>query len=304
MRVHIEKLDKRDLRRLEVFCDIVEQGGISNATVSTRLSQPVLSNLLIELEKSLGVKLCQRGRSGFCLTDEGRTVYGYANELTSVLTDFAFKLKGVKSTLTGHVRIGILDNLVTLPNNPIPRAIEDFYQLSDSVEVTIEVGDFTVINEKLAKGQIDMMVVVLGEHQANAFEHVSFLFSEESFLYGRNDVVSSIQNNHFSLENQRINIGGYSANTMYALLDIDQLKNIKLIDGWNVESGIILSLAGTHLSFLPTHIIENNLLLKNLVALQPEKWRFTSEFSLVLREHKRSLSPAARSFYDLILSNV
>ncbi len=92
MAIHIEKLDKRDLRRLEIFCEIVEQGGISNATVSTGLSQPVLSNQLIELEKSLGVTLCKRGRSGFDLTSEGHTVYGYANELSNVLSDFAFKI--------------------------------------------------------------------------------------------------------------------------------------------------------------------------------------------------------------------
>jgi len=63
--------------------------------LSTGLSQPVLSSQLIELEKNLGVTLCLRGRSGFELTDEGYTVYAYANELQRVLNDYAYNLKGV-----------------------------------------------------------------------------------------------------------------------------------------------------------------------------------------------------------------
>lgn len=302
MAVHIEQLDKRDLRRLEIFCEIVEQGGISNAVVSTGLSQPVLSSQLIELEKNLGVTLCLRGRSGFELTDEGHTVYAYANELQRVLTDYAYKLKGVRSKLTGHVRIGCLDNTVTLKNNPLPKAIEAFYQLSDSVEVTLEVGDFIQLNEKLAKNQLDMMIVVLADHQAKNFEHVTPLFEEESYLYARKDLALALQEKNFSLENQRINIGAYSSETMYQLLEIDKINNIKLFDGWHVESGMLLVLAGTHLSFLPTHLIENNQYQHQVMALQPNKWHFTSRFSLVLKNHKGSLSPAALAFHDCLLN--
>jgi len=299
---HIEQLDKRDLRRLDLFCEIVEQGGISNAVISTGLSQPVLSSQLIELEKSLGVILCLRGRSGFALTDDGLTVYGYANELQNVLTNYAYKLKGVRSKLTGHVRIGCLDNTVTLKNNPLPKAIEAFYQLSDSVEVTLEVGDFTQLNEKLAKNQLDMMIAVLADHQLKNFEYVTPLFAEKSCLYARKDLAKILQDKNFSLENQRINIGSYSSEIMYQLLDIDKVNNIKLFDGWHVESGMLLVLAGTHLSFLPTHLVESNQFQQQVVALQPQKWHFNSQFSLVLKNHKRSLSPAALAFHDCLLN--
>jgi DNA-binding transcriptional LysR family regulator len=302
MAIHIEKLDKRDLRRLEIFCEIVEQGGISNATVSTGLSQPVLSNQLIELEKSLGVTLCKRGRSGFELTSEGHTVYGYANELNNVLSDFAFKLKGVQSKLTGQVRVGILDNTITLPSNPVPAAIENFYRLSDSVELTLEVGDYTLLNEKLAKGQLDMMIVVLAEHQLDSFNHTEFLFNEKSYLFAREDVAKEIESSKNSLEGRRINIGGYASEVMRKLLKVEQYQNLKLIDGWNVESGALLAMAGTHLSFLPGHLIESNRSQHTLVAVNPEQWWFTSDFSVVLKGAKAALSPAANAFYESLIS--
>ncbi|PML04524.1 LysR family transcriptional regulator [Vibrio breoganii] len=302
MSINIEKLDKRDLRRLELFSEIVEQGGISNATLTTGLSQPVLSKELITLEKSLGVVLCNRGRSGFVLTDEGCKVYNYANEINSLLSDYAAKLKGVSSKLIGHVRVGCLDNTVSLSSNPLSKAIEAYYKLSDDVELTLEIGDFTVLNEKLAKNQLDMMIVVLDDHQTYSYAHVEPIFTEESRLYARKDLANKIRDNGYSLESQRINVGGYAADTMYALLDIGQYQNLKLIDGWHVESGLMLTLAGTHISFLPTHLIENHDYRDQFTALKPEQWHFNSQFSIVLRNHLRGLSPAASAFYDCLIS--
>ncbi|PMH46173.1 LysR family transcriptional regulator [Vibrio sp. 10N.286.49.B3] len=294
------RLDKRDIKRLEIFCEIVEQGGINQAVASTGMSQPVLSNQLIALEKSLELTLCQRGRKGFKLTHEGEKVYNYANQLKSTLTDFAYKLRGVQTELSGHVRIGCLDNTVSLPNNPLPKTIEAFYQLSNSVEVSVEVGDFTQLNEKLAKNQIDMMIVVLGSHQKSAFQYKFPLFDEHSYLYARRDLAEKIMDNHFSLDGCRINMGGYARDEMFTLLDIEQYDAVKPFDGWHVESGVILTLAGTHLSFLPSHLIDRGHYDQALIALQPDKWSLTSQFYLVLKQPIDSLPPAARAFFDLL----
>jgi len=200
------------------------------------------------------------------------------------------------------VRIGCLDNTATLKNNPLPKAIEAFYQLSDSVEVTLEVGDFIQLNEKLAKNQLDMMIVVLADQQIKNFEYVIPLFEEESYLYARKDLALGLQEKHFSLENQRINIVAYSAETTYQRLEVDKINNIKLFDGFHVESSMLLVLAGTLLSFLPTHLIENNQYQHQVVALQPKKWHFTRQFSLLLKNHKCSLSPVSLAFHDCLLN--
>lgn len=292
------KLDKRDLRRLELFCEIVEQGGINQAVASTGLSQPVLSNQLIALEKSLDLTLCQRGRKGFELTHEGEKVYKYANQIKSTLIDFAYKLRGVKTELSGHVRIGCLDNTVTLPNNPLPKAVESFYQRSDSVEVSIEVGDFTQLNEKLGKNQIDIMVVVLGTHQKPAFKHSYPLFDERSYLYARRDLADKIMDQDFSLDGCRINMGGYAKDEMLELLNVEQYDSVKPYDGWHVESSVLLTLAGTHLSFLPSHLIDRGHYDQSLVPLQPEKWFLTSQFYAVMKQPLDSLSPVAQAFFE------
>nr|WP_216611919.1 LysR family transcriptional regulator [Vibrio sp. RE86] len=298
------KLDKRDIRRLELFCEIVEQGGINQAVASTGLSQPVISNQLIALEKSLDLTLCQRGRKGFKLTHEGEQVYKYANQLKSTLTDFAYKLRGVQSELSGHVRVGCLDNTVTLANNPLPSAIEAFYQLSNSVEVSVDVGDFSQLNEKLGKNQIDMMIAVLGEHQKPAFPHKYPLFSEDSYLYARKDLADKIMDNDFSLDGCRINMGGYAKDEMFKLLNLEQYDSVKPFDGWHVESGVLLTMAGTHLSFLPSHLIDRASYSQSLIALQPDKWHLKSQFYLITKQPLESLSSAAQAFAEQLTASL
>ncbi|WP_261818116.1 LysR family transcriptional regulator [Vibrio gallicus] len=295
-------LDKRNLRRLELFSEIVSSGGISNATLSTGLSQPVLSKELKSLEESLGVSLCNRGRSGFELTNEGQEVYNYANEISTMLHDYAAKLRGVQSKLSGHVRVGCLDNTVSLASNPLPKAIESFYQLSDDVDLSLEIGDYTQLNDKLGKNQLDMVIVVLDGLQTHAYMHIQPLFQEKSYLYARKDVAERFRQKQYSLEGARINVGGYAADTMYKLLEVQKYQHLKLLDGWHVESGLMLTLAGTHISFLPTHLIENNHYKEQIVALQPEKWHFVSQFSVALKNNLRSLSPASSAFYNCLIA--
>ena len=57
-----------DLKLLRVFETIVKCGGFSAAQAALNVGQSTISEQMTQLEARLGVKLCQRGRSGFRLT--------------------------------------------------------------------------------------------------------------------------------------------------------------------------------------------------------------------------------------------
>lgn len=61
-----------DIRLLRIFKTIVECGSFSAAESTLGLSRSAISLHMGDLEKRLGMRLCQRGRAGFALTDEGR----------------------------------------------------------------------------------------------------------------------------------------------------------------------------------------------------------------------------------------
>jgi LysR family transcriptional regulator, transcriptional activator for bauABCD operon len=70
-----------DLRLLTILRTIVECKGLASAQNILNMSQSSVSASLGELEARLGLRLCNRGRSGFELTEAGRIVYEASHDL-------------------------------------------------------------------------------------------------------------------------------------------------------------------------------------------------------------------------------
>ncbi len=81
-------LDNVDTNLLRVFCAVVECGGFTPAQAELNISASALSTKMAALETRLGMRLCQRGRIGFRLTDKGEHVYAAVQQLFSAHEDF------------------------------------------------------------------------------------------------------------------------------------------------------------------------------------------------------------------------
>ena len=112
-----------DLRLLRIYKTVVESGGFSAAEVELNISRAAISISMADLETRLGFRLCQRGRSGFSLTEEGSKVYQYTLQLLSSIEDFRTQINGLHERLKGDLNIGITDNLVTMPRMVITNSV-------------------------------------------------------------------------------------------------------------------------------------------------------------------------------------
>ena len=57
------RLHKADLHMLAVFMTVVECGGFAAAQVALNVGQSTISRQISDLERRLGMRLCQRGRA-------------------------------------------------------------------------------------------------------------------------------------------------------------------------------------------------------------------------------------------------
>lgn len=64
-----------DLKQLQSFVTIAQEGSISAAAKKLHISQPPLSQQLKALERELGVVLLERGPRHVQLTDAGQLLY-------------------------------------------------------------------------------------------------------------------------------------------------------------------------------------------------------------------------------------
>jgi len=128
-------LSKADLHLLFVFATVVEARGFSAAQIELNVSPSTISRQVSDLEIRLGVKLCQRGRSGFRLTEKGDLVYRSAQRLFASVREFSETIDGSRDQLVGNLSVAVIDNWA-FNVSPFSRALQKFIDIAP--EVTIE----------------------------------------------------------------------------------------------------------------------------------------------------------------------
>lgn len=102
-------MDWLNYHHLRYFWAVAREGSIARASKLLHVSQPSISTQLRQLERFLGETLLQRHGRGLQLTDMGRFVLGYAEQIFSLGRDM---LDAVRDQPTGQplrLQVGITD---------------------------------------------------------------------------------------------------------------------------------------------------------------------------------------------------
>lgn len=148
-----------DLRSLAVFRAVVEHGSFLGAQVALGLSQSSVSFHIKALEDRLGFRLCRRGRAGFELTDRGAAVYEKSKALYLALNAFESGVGLLKHTITGTLRLGLVDNTVTDEDLPITRVIAAISRKAPDVVIRIVIDTPEALVAELGNGGIDIALL-------------------------------------------------------------------------------------------------------------------------------------------------
>jgi LysR family transcriptional activator of nhaA len=89
------------------FWTVVREGGVSKAATKLRLSQPTISAQVRMLEEGLGERLLQRQGRTVALTDVGRMVYRYADEIFGVGRELMESLRGRPAGRPVQLTVGV-----------------------------------------------------------------------------------------------------------------------------------------------------------------------------------------------------
>jgi DNA-binding transcriptional LysR family regulator len=170
-----------DIRLLRIFRSVVECGGFSAAESALGIGRSAISQQMSDLEQRLGLRLCQRGRAGFALTEEGREVYQSSLQLLTALESFRTEVNGLHQHLRGELNIGLTDNLVTVPHMRITHALARLKERGPEVRIQIRMTPPTEVEQGVLDGSLHVGVVP----QASALAGLEYqpLYSERSQLY-------------------------------------------------------------------------------------------------------------------------
>ncbi len=114
------------------FWTVARTGGVSAASVELRLAQPTISGQLRVLEEHFGEKLFQRVGRRLELTETGRLVYRYADEIFTLGRELTDAVRGRPTGRPVRFAVGVADQL---PKLIAYRLIEPALKLADPVRI-------------------------------------------------------------------------------------------------------------------------------------------------------------------------
>ena len=104
--MYLARMETLNHHHLYHFWTVVREGGVTRASEKLHVSQPTISGQLRELEKALGERLLARSGRTVVLTDIGRTVYRYADEMLGLDRELLEAVKG-RPTRPGKLGVGV-----------------------------------------------------------------------------------------------------------------------------------------------------------------------------------------------------
>jgi LysR family transcriptional activator of nhaA len=137
------------------FWTVARAGSISRACEELHLAQPTISGQLRTLEGQLGEKLFVKSGRGLALTDVGRVVYQYADEIFSLGRELTDVLKGRPRGRPARLRVGVSD---AVPKLIAYRMIAPALRLDEPVRLTCDEGTPDRLIAALSAHDLDVVL--------------------------------------------------------------------------------------------------------------------------------------------------
>lgn len=288
-----------ELRRLEHFVAVAEEGSFTRAARRVHLVQSALSVSVRALERELGVLLFERTTHGVRLTDVGRV---FLPEARATLAAAAAALDAVQATvggMRGTLRIGIMQSMLAVDLASILARFRD-ERPGVALQPRPARGGSLELGRDVESGELDLAFVSVAGHSFTGVE-LTPLTSEPLLLAvpaghpiaGRSAVSILDLDGQVFVEVP----GGWgtrmAADRAFAAARVDRPISVEVAD---LATVVELVRAGVGLGLIPQSIARQSDRVEFVPLDPPVEWEIALAFST-----KRRAAAAALAFVDLVL---
>ncbi|SIS46531.1 LysR family transcriptional regulator [Neptunomonas antarctica] len=292
-----------DLRLLRVFKAVVDAGGFTAAEIRLNLANSTISNYISDLETRLDMRLCDRGRGGFSLTDHGLVVYNATLDLLGAMEQFSQRVNHSHNRIFGHLHLGFAEHMLGAHNSCIVDAVSSFSEQAPDVRVQISTMASDEVTTAVLDKQVDIGITVL-PHAYPELDTLK-LFDEEMQLYcAKNHPLY----NRKSADISREELQQYKFVESPRLMPGREIyPDMKL---WNKqakahhqEARATLILSGHYLGILPRHLVSSWGLTDQISPLLIDTYGYSNTFTAIRRK-KHSNETISAIFYECLLQSI
>ncbi len=148
-------MDWLNYHHLLYFWTVAREGGVAKAAKRLHLTHPTISGQIRELEQRLGEKLFMRVGRGLELTEMGRVVFRYADEIFGLGRELMDTVKGRPTGRPMRLSVGVDE---VLPKLIVRRLIEPALKLAEPVRLTVHEAPVRELLSRLAVHSLDVVL--------------------------------------------------------------------------------------------------------------------------------------------------
>jgi LysR family transcriptional regulator, transcriptional activator of nhaA len=137
------------------FWTVVREGGVSRAAEKLRLAQPTVSAQVKLLEDTLGQPLFDRQGRRLVLTDTGRVVYRYADEIFGIGRELLEALKGQAPGRPLPLTVGVAN---AVPKLIVHRLLQPVLSGNPPVRLICREDNTEALMAELATHELDVVI--------------------------------------------------------------------------------------------------------------------------------------------------
>lgn len=142
-------------KHLRYFLTVAKEGGVVRASERLHLTPQTISGQLSLLEESLGITLFNRVGRHLELTDDGRLVLSYAEEIFSLGSELEEVVNYLPASRPQAFRVGVVD---VVPKSIAHRILEPALQMDDQVKMVCKEADLDSLLAELTIHRLDMVL--------------------------------------------------------------------------------------------------------------------------------------------------
>lgn len=286
-------------RQLRAFLALVEERHFTRAATRCHLSQPAFSALIRSLEEDARVRLFDRSTRHVELTVEGALFEPHARAL---LADMEFAMEDLHDHAArrrGRVAVAALPSLAA---GWLPLLMAKFQQEYPGISLQLHDALLSPCLDRVVRGEADFAIAALRADMSDL--EGEFLFADEFFLV--------CPENHPLAAREQIGLRDVLKWPWIALASNSSVRKhldktfgesaaapVQEVEHLATVAGLVLTGIGVTLVPAMTlfHFDRPGLTIKPIASKVPARQLF------LVRKKGRSLSVAAQTFYDLLLTH-
>ena len=148
-------MNNLNFKHLRYFWMVGKTGSIARASEQLSLSPQSISVQLGDLESSLSVQLFRKVGRGLELTDMGRRIFSYADEIFSLGNELLEVAQHQEVRKSISFRIGITDSV---PKSVAYRVIEPVLHMREPIRLICREGNLADLLSEMSVNQLDLVI--------------------------------------------------------------------------------------------------------------------------------------------------